>query len=217
MMNLVQSIDSNARPRLCDRGDRHTATRCDGQRPFRRILSIALLTLGGLWAGNEAEAQVRRGRPVDTGSTWAPISIGPRLGFDQRGQGTVVGGQLRIPVIRSGQAVVLPTADITFRRGGRRETQYTIEAVYAQGWPRGGLYGGGGVGWRTNFVVDDNPVPDTHFGLNLVVGLTTGLVGPLVIVVEFRWIFIEGVSVDPTPATFGVSLPLWRTGQPEGS
>ena len=92
-----------------------------------RILLLALLSLFG---ATGADAQVRRGRPIDEGPGWAPISLGPRIGYDSSQGAEIIGGQIHLPVLRSGRLELSAGADIVFLRG-TQEHQYGVELVYA--------------------------------------------------------------------------------------
>ena len=79
---------------------------------------------------------------------WAPVSIGGRVGYDNKQRDEVLGAQIHIPVVRSGVVEFLPNVDATFRPLFN-EYQINLEAVYVLGdRTGGGLYAGGGVGFR---------------------------------------------------------------------
>ena len=152
-----------------------------------RWILTALLTLS---LPAMAEAQ-----PASGG--WVPAQIGLRAGYDNSSNATVLGGQLRIPVVPAGWLEVVPSGDVTFLTG-LREYQFNADAVLSMGGRSGGVYGGGGLAWRNN----------------LVVGLATrGRVAdvPLGIQIEGRWVFLDA-DFDPRVFTFGVNVPLWGWG-----
>lgn len=140
---------------------------------------------------------------------WSPAQAGIRVGYDNSAHGTVLGAQLRLPVIPSGWVEVIPSGDVTFLPG-LKEYQFNADAVVVTGGRSGGLYAGGGVAVR-NTIFGQGGDRETRTGTNLVAGLMTrGLVGdlPLGIQVEARWVFLDA-DFDPRLFTFGVNLPLW--------
>lgn len=178
---------------------------------------ILLLTLLGLVTPFGLEAQVRRGRAVDPDrAPWMPISIGPRAGYDQNARAAVLGAQIHLPLLRSGLVELVPTADIVFVNNAR-EYQYNLELVYVTGGRMGGLYGGGGVGYRDT-VLNGTPTDPrtTIFGYSLVLGVRSGITGPFQVQIELRWIFLEDTTVRPAPVTLGINFPLWKN-SPAGS
>ena len=172
---------------------------------------ILLLTLLGLLTPCALEAQVRRGRAVDPDRPpWMPISIGPRAGYDERARGMVLGAQIHLPILRNGLVELVPTADVVFPNNAR-EYQYNLELVYVSGGRTGGLYGGGGVGYRDT-VLNGTPADprNTIFGYSLVLGVRSGIADLFQTQLELRWIFLEDTNVRPVPVTLGINFPLWR-------
>ena len=141
---------------------------------------------------------------------WAPALIGARVGYDNRLRSGIVGAQIHIPVVRSGLVEILPNADVTFQPF--KEYQFNLEAVYVLGdQTGGGLYAGGGVGFRS--LVFSGP-REIHPTLSLVGGLKLGGLGRVVPQVEFRWLFVDDLLIDPQQVTLGVSIGLWERPRP---
>lgn len=151
-----------------------------------------------------------QGVPGRSARGWPPALIGFRFGYDNNASASVVGAQLRIPVIPSGRAELVPNGEITFRRG-LREYDYSIDLVGVTGGRRGGIFAGGGVTWRDT--IYDGPGRETKVWGDVVAGVRTGPLGevPLSAQLEIRWIFLHS-AVDPRLLTFGVNLPLWGWG-----
>lgn len=136
-----------------------------------------------------------------------------RVGYDNVQRQEVVGALLRIPILPNGSIELVPNADVTFLRG-LKEYQLNAEAVYLWLSDDGGLYAGGGIGFRNTIPpIDPSLGPPggreyiTTFGI--VVGLKlTGLerVNPMV---EFRRVFASDLAIDPQLFSIGVTLELW--------
>ena len=176
---------------------------------------ILLLTLLRLVTPFGLEAQVRRGRSVDPDRLpRTPITIGARAGYDERARGAVLGAQIHLPLLRNGFVELVPTADIVFVTNAR-EYQYNLELVYVTGGRSGGLYGGGGAGYRDT-VLNGTPTDprSTIFGYSLVVGVRSGSAARFQTQFELRWIFLEDTNVRPVPVTLGINFPLWRNAPP---
>lgn len=143
---------------------------------------------------------------------WSPIQIGVHGGYDYNSTGSLLGAQVRIPVLPAGWVEIMPSTDVTFLTG-LKEYEYNLEAVVVSGGRRGGFYAGGGLGWR-NTIYDDGAGRETRTAGTVVVGLkTAGMAGPGISVqIESRWIFVRG-PVKPRALTFGVNLPLWGWGR----
>jgi len=142
---------------------------------------------------------------------WSPVMVGFRFGFQDRSGSSVLGAQLRIPVIPQGFVEVVPNGDITFLRH-LKEYQYGLEAVYISGGRHGGLMLGGGPIAR-NSIFDQGPGRETRKGWDLVVGLKTmpGRGIPFGVQLQERWVFVR-VPVKPRVLSLGVNLPLWGWG-----
>ena len=106
-------------------------------------LTVALLTLGTPLA---SEGQVT-GPGEPTAAPWASITVGAKAGYDNNANAELLGAQLRLPLLRRGSLELMPSADVTFVTG-LREYQYSVEALYNLGGPRGGVYFGGGLAFR---------------------------------------------------------------------
>ena len=181
----------------------------------RYTSGILLLTLLGLVTPIGLEAQVRRGRAVDPDRLpWTPISIGPRAGYDEKARGAVLGAQIHLPLLRNGLVELVPTADIIFVTNAQ-EYQYNLELVFVTAGRRGGLYGGGGVGYRDTVLGGTPADPRSNiFGYSLVLGVRSGTAARFQTQVEVRWIYLEDTTVRPFPVTFGINFPLWRNSPP---
>lgn len=172
--------------------------------PRSQTTVLALLALALLVS--PASAQMRMGGGTSSG--WAPAQIGARFGYDYNSTGSVVGAQLRVPVIPSGFVEIVPNADITFLTG-LKEYQYGVDAVFVSGGRRGGIFLGGGVVWR-NSIFDDPPNRETKTAPDVVAGVRSGPLfgGNLNSQLEIRWVFLD-TAVKPRIFTFGVNFPLW--------
>jgi hypothetical protein len=173
---------------------------------FRAALAVAvaatLLPQGAL-------AQLGRIPGDEVPAGWPPIEIGARIGYDNSQRNEVAGAMLRIPVHPSAHVEVLPSLDVTFLRG-LREYQYNFEAVYLTAGRSGGLYGGGGIGFRNTIVPSD---PDAGRRMlttySIVVGAKFGGDGRVNPVLEFRRVFASDLAVDPQQVTLGATVELW--------
>lgn len=159
---------------------------------------------------SDADAQVRRGRAQETGPTWAPISVGVRIGFDDRANGSLLGGQLHIPLVRTGVIELAPSAEAVFLNRST-EYQYNLELAYIPGGTKGGILLGGGLGWRDRFVgtAESADGRETFFGYTAMAGGRSD-VGPLQFEVSLRWVFLNDTPYRPNAVALGVNLPLWR-------
>lgn len=182
----------------------------------RAAATLLLFALGLVFLPSLADAQVRRGRTAQEGPPWAPVTIGARFGWDQAASGEVLGAQIRIPVVRSGAVEVVPNAEMIFLTG-TKEYQYNLEAAYVSGGARGGIFVGGGIGWRDSVfgALDLDDPRDTYFGWIAAVGAKGGL-GVLQFELALRWAFLNDTDYRPNSATLGLNYPLWRV-TPEGS
>ncbi|MCG6957607.1 MAG: hypothetical protein LJF04_16575 [Gemmatimonadetes bacterium] len=170
-------------------------------RPARWWLLATLLALGSPLA---VRAQSTEG--------WTPAMVGIRFGYLDRSTASVLGAQLRIPVIRQGYVELVPNGDITFLRG-LKEYQYGLEVAYISGGRHGGLMLGAGTVAR-NSIFDQGSVRETRKGWDLVVGLKTmpGRGIPFGIQLQERWEFLR-VPVNPRVLSLGVNFPLWGWGR----
>lgn len=157
------------------------------------------------------DAQVRRGRQAEEAPRWAPIAIGAKVGWDSRANGELLGGHLRIPVIRSGTVELYPSVEAIFLPGAR-EYQYNLDAAWVPGGARGGVFAGGGLGWRDSVIGTDLGDPrQTFFGFNAFGGGKTNL-GRVQVEFVLRWTFLNDTEYQPNSAAIGLNLPLWRVG-----
>ena len=161
----------------------------------------ALLLMAMLAAPGDVEGQ-------QGSSSWAPVSAGIRIGYDDRTSGEVVGAQLHIPVVRSGHVEIMPSADITFLTR-LREYQYNLDAVYVSAGRRGGAYAGAGIGWRNSIfgIVAAEP-RETIRTYSIVAGLRGGLAESFGTQLEVRWLFLNQDVFDPRTVTLGVNFYL---------
>jgi hypothetical protein len=173
-------------------------------RPARRWLLATLLALG---LPSAARAQSTEG--------WTPATVGIRFGQGRTESSilgsSVLGAQLRIPVIRQGYVELVPNGDVTFLRG-LKEYTYGLEVAYISGGRHGGLMLGGGPVAR-NGVFDPGLGRETRKGWDVAVGLKTmpGRGIPFGIQVQERWIFVRS-AVKPRVLSLGVNFPLWGWG-----
>lgn len=173
--------------------------------PFAVLAALVVLA-------SSADAQVRRGRAQPETPRWAPLALGVRFGWEQDriANGSMVGGELRIPVLRSGQVEIVPSADIIWLQN-TREYQYNADVLFVPQGPRGGVFLGGGLGWRDSLygAVTAGEPRRTYLGYNLVIGGRTAI-GPVQLAATLRWIFLDGSEFSPNALTLGLSYPLWR-------
>lgn len=210
---IVESAQRGVRSRLYDRG-RYSPKRERGPHHFHRLLARALacliVALCTVLAPADADAQVRRGRPLDTGPGWAPITVGVRIGYNQDPSGELLGGHLHFPIIPSGKLEIAGAADAVFIRG-TRDYQYDAYLFYVHGGgTRAGLYGGGGIGRRDSENASVADPVRTLTAYSLVAGARTGSGNLLRSYVEFRYTWLVDADIEPTALTFGLALPLWR-------
>lgn len=174
------------------------------ERPSFATLALLALAL----CAQPASGQMRSaGR--ETG--WAPAQIGARFGYDYNATGSVVGAQLRIPVIPSGYVELVPNGDVTFLTG-LKEYQAGVDVVALSGGRHGGFFLGGGIGWR-NSIYENAPERETKTAPIVVAGVRTGrmFAANLTTQIEMRWIFLD-TAVKPRVLTFGLNVPLWGWG-----
>ena len=179
-------------------------------RTVRLITALATILL---IVPSAVDAQVRRGRQAEEVPRWAPIAVGLKAGWDSRANGEVLGGHVHIPVVRNGVFELYPSAEAVFLRGAK-EYQYNIDAAWVPGGVRGGIFAGGGVGWRDSLIGTDLGDPrQTFFGFNAFGGGKTNL-GRLQIEFLLRWTFLKDTQYQPNSASLGINLPLWRAEPP---
>lgn len=177
---------------------------------YRPVVALAVLAL--LAPVHDADAQVRRGRatapPVDP---WAPVAIGVHFGWDNQANGEVIGGQVRIPVLRNGVIELVPNASMVFLQSAK-DYQYGVDLAFVPGGRAGGLFLIGGLAWR------DTPLASidsrsTFFGWVAGVGGKTAL-GPVELEAAIKWVFLNDTQYRPNFVTLGVNYPLWRVPRP---
>jgi hypothetical protein len=181
--------------------------------PARLLVLVLLLALP---AGAQSQ---RRPAPPPPGSSpgWTPAMLGFRFGYEDRSNASVVGAQLRVPILPSGIVEVVPNGDITFLRG-LKEYQWGADATWVSSGRRGGLYAGVGAIWRNSIYADSTTTRETRGGWDVVVGLKTMPGGslPVGIQLEERFVFVN-VPFKPRVLSFGVNFPLWGWGRRSGS
>jgi hypothetical protein len=138
---------------------------------------------------------------------WAPPSVGVHFGYDNRQRSSLVGGQLRLPVLPSGEIELMGSANASFVNGFT-DYQYNFEVVYVLDGRAGGLYGGGGLGLRSA-LFSTTGGRTTEMGYTGVLGIRLVGLGLIVPQIEYRWIFIDAASFTYQQLTFGASLALW--------
>lgn len=180
---------------------------------MRRIGTFALVAATVALMGAPLSAQLLPARASSGG--WAPILVGARFGYDYNSTGSVAGAQLRIPVVRSGMVEVVPNGEISFLTG-LKEYQYGVDAVYVSGGTRGGIYLGGGLGWRNSIfetTITDTSKRETRTTPMVVAGIRTGAIfGGITSQLELRWIYVKDTNLDPRVLTLGIDIPLWGWG-----
>jgi hypothetical protein len=168
-------------------------------------IMVSTLVVVAVLMPADGSAQVRRGRALEPEAPpWAPIAIGVRFGYDQEVRTQILGGGLRIPIVRNGVLEFNPNADIVFVNGPN-EHSYNLDLAYVPGGARGGLVLAGGVGWRESSF----GLGETFFGYNLGLGGKSNL-GPVQIEALIRWAFLQGTEFQPNTVSLGLNYPLWR-------
>lgn len=184
--------------------------------PTVRVVAVLVAALALL--ASSAAAQVRRGRAQPVAPRWAPVALGVRAGWQQdpNANGSVLGGELRIPLLRSGIVELVPSADMVWLPN-TRDSQYNVDVLFVPQGPQGGVFLGGGVGWRDSpyGASISSDARETYFGYNLVIGGRTAL-GPLQLTAALRWTFLRGSEYSPNTLTLGLSYPFWRATRPTG-
>ena len=142
-------------------------------------------------------------------SGWPPVEIGVRVGYDNIQRQEVLGALLRIPVLPNRSLELLPNADVTFLRG-LKEYQLNAEAVYLLAAEDGGIYAGGGIGFRSTIVPSDPAAGrQTLTTWSIVVGIKLMNLERVNPMLEFRRIFVRELVVDPQLLSLGVTFELW--------
>ncbi len=175
--------------------------------------ALLLLTLCVTLAPGPARAQIfAQPSPTGSGQGWAPGWAGIRAGWDYHNQATVLGSQLRIPVLPSGHVELVPNGEITFLNG-LREYQGGVDAVVVSGGRQGGIYAGVGLAWRST-VWDMGSPRETRSTSVTVAGVRSGTLGgaPFGTQLEMRWTWLDG-PFRPRVLTLGINFPLWGGGR----
>ena len=176
-----------------------TTSRC-----LRAVLILVAIAPGSL------EAQRRRPtqEAAPTGA-WPPISIGINGGYDDNSQGTVLGAQIRAPILRNGKIELMPGGSVTFLTG-LKEYQFNLDAVFAMAGQRGGLYVAGGLAAR-NTIYEIGSERETRMGASIALGVRSGGGSRVGVHIEVRQIYV-GSEFRPRPLTLGLDFPLWGGG-----
>ncbi|MFQ5535979.1 MAG: hypothetical protein ACE5GJ_00885 [Gemmatimonadota bacterium] len=176
---------------------------------FAYLLPVAALALLFLPpARAEAQRPGRRGPQPSESPAWSAIQLGARVGYDDNSNGTVLGGQIRVPVVPGGWLELIPSGDITFLPR-LKEYQFNADLVYILGQRSNGLYLGGGLAVRNT--IFEGPGRESRTGSNLVVGLVSRAADrrPFGFQLELRYSFLNA-AFRPRILTFGVNFPLWK-------
>jgi len=175
--------------------------------PFKTSRSLLAVLILLTLAPGALEAQ-RRGRGTQAAPTgdWRPISIGIHGGYDNTSQATMLGAQIRAPVVRSGKIEIMPSGSITFVTG-LREYQFNLDAVYFLAGRAGGLYVAGGLAAR-NTIYPFESDRETKTGAGVAVGLRSMGNSRMGAHVEVRRVFVDP-QLRPTAITVGLNLLLW--------
>lgn len=175
---------------------------------IQRSLLAVLLLIALLPVAIEAQRRGRRQQQVPTGP-WAPISIGAHLGYDEASNGTVLGAQIRAPIVRSGKIEIMPSGSVTFLTG-LKEYQFNLDAVYVTGGRAGGLYAAGGLAVRSTIFLGESG-RRTKTGFGWAVGIRSGGGSRIGTQLEVRQIFVDA-DLRPRLLTVGLNFPLWGAG-----
>lgn len=167
------------------------------------------MLLLGLATPAEAQRRGRQNRPQPTAPR-PPVTVGVHAGYDDSSNGSVLGGQIRVPLTADGRFEIMPSGNVTFL-SGLREYQFNLDGVWVTGGRRGGLYVAGGLAARNT--VFDGADEETKVGWGAAVGLKTrGRVG---VQIEVREIRVDD-RLQPRLLTFGLNLALGGAGPPGG-
>ena len=130
-----------------------------------------------------------------------PVEIGVRVGHDYDGDAPSVGGQLRLPIPRVRQFILVPSTDI-YNNGTGADWQANVDLLMAAG-PRGGIYAGLGYGWVEEGRDKRERAINQILGLRLPVGR-----GGMRAYIEGRWTELARDTVFRLVG--GVNIPLFR-------
>lgn len=130
----------------------------------------------------------------------ASAEIGLRGGYDWDGDTYSAGGQARLPLWRRSRVILVPSGDL-YNDGSGADWQANVDLVLSPG-PRGGFYGGLGLGWVEAGGEREREV-NQLLGLNLPLGR-----GRTRTYVEARW--TERDAGTAFRIVFGLNLVLLR-------
>jgi len=175
-------------------------------RILRRTLPVATL-LGPLVLAGTVTPVTAQAPAAE--APWASVTAGLRIGYDNNVNGELVGGQIRIPLLRDGSLEFVPSGDITFVPR-LREYQGNLDVTWI---PRGsgssGAFVGGGLAFRNTIFGDPLTPRETRRGYNIVAGLKSGSRDSLIqSQLELRWTRIKDIAFNPQTVSFGVNLRL---------
>jgi len=173
------------------------------------FLILPLFVLSTAAATEAVSAQAVPGQEPVPGPGWAPPSFGVRLGYDNKQRDQLLGGQVRLPVLPDGTIELMGSMDVTFLRN-LHEYQYNLEGAYVLDGRAGGLYAGGGLGWRNTIYPDGTNQRHTEMGFTALIGFRLVGLGLLVPQLEYRWVFIDAAPFTYQSLSLGVNLALWR-------
>lgn len=178
----------------------------------RWAAAAALALFLTLTTVDAAEGQ-RRGRQQGTPDVpWSSVLAGAGIGYDGESNGTFLQTHFRIPLLRSGRLELIPSGSITFITN-LREYQYNADLVYVTGGQSGGIYVGGGIGWRNSIFGPNALTPrETLRGYNAIFGLRSGAGGEFGVQIEARWTFLSDTEIDPRTIAFGINFPITNRG-----
>jgi hypothetical protein len=173
------------------------------------LLAICVVVLLSPLGRQRVRAQTRPLGDESGGGGWAPVSVGARVGLDNRLHEYLVGGLMTIPLLPNGSVELMPNMDVTFVSGANAY-QYNLELAYVLGGREGGLYVGGGVGFRKARFSPNPAVPrESVRGYTAVVGIRLGGFSRLNPQLETRWVFLSNSGIDPQQVSVGATVALW--------
>jgi hypothetical protein len=176
--------------------------------PLAGFLVTSLAAL--LWLASAADARAQLREPLgETTGGWAPVGVGVRVGTDNQLHDYVAGALLWIPLVPSGVVQFMPNMDVTFVSGANAY-EYNIELAYLTGGREGGLYAGGGIGFRkARFSPNPAVGRESARAYTVVLGVKLGGFGRLSPQIETRWVFVNKTGINPQQLTIGASVALW--------
>lgn len=172
------------------------------------IPTIFLLLWGATVGAVQVRAQAVPGEQPAGPGGWAPPSLGVHFGWDQKQRDEILGAQVRLPVLPSGELELMGSMDVTFLTN-LKEYQYNVEVLYVLDGRAGGFYGGGGLGMRDT-IYPDQTQRSTEMGYTAVVGFRLVGLGLIVPQLEYRWTFINEAPFTYQNLSLGASVAFWR-------